>query len=105
MLFDKSRGAYVHKDFLPLDGSPRLTSRWSSSDLLLSQVFQNNPTTFKGWNSPGLQAEELSDEQKRAIGLRFQELGQNFSDGNSVDPQALKNAYPWIPFVVKVRAF
>lgn len=71
-------------------------------DMLLSQIFQNNPTTFKGWNSPGLQAEGLSVEQKQAIAIRFQELGQNFSDGKNVDPEALKNAYPWIPFVTRM---
>lgn len=74
-------------------------------DMLLSQVFQNNPTTFKGWNSPGLGAEELSDEQRQGVGLRFHELGQNFSDGNTVDPEALKNAYPWLPFVTRVMAW
>lgn len=71
-------------------------------DMLLSQIFQNNPTSFKGWHSPGLQAEELTDEQKHAIAVRFQELGQNFSDGKSVDPEALKNAYPWLPFVTQM---
>ena len=74
-------------------------------DMLLSQVFQINPTAFKGWDSPGLQSQELTEEQKQAIALQFQGLGQNFSDGKNVDPEALKNAYPWLSFVTRIMAW
>ena len=74
-------------------------------DILLSQVFQINPTAFKGWDSPGLQAQELTEEQNQAIAHQFQGLGQNFSDGRNVDPQALKNAYPWLSFVTRIMAW
>ena len=74
-------------------------------DMLLSQVFQINPTAFKGWDSSGLQAQELTEEQIQAIAHRFQELGQNFSDGKDVDPEALKNAYPWLSFVTRILAW
>lgn len=74
-------------------------------DMLLSQVFQINPTAFKGWDSAGLQAQELTDEQKQAIARQFQGLGQNFSDGKNVDPEALKNAYPWLSFVTRIMAW
>ena len=70
-------------------------------DMLLSQVFQNNPTTFKGWNSAGLRADELSEDQTQAITRRFHELGQNFADGKNVAPDVLRNAYPWLSFVAK----
>ena len=74
-------------------------------DMLLSQVFQINPTSFKGWDSPGLQSQELTEEQKQAIALQFQGLGQNFSNGKNVDPEALKNAYPWLSFVTRIMAW
>ncbi|KAL8796780.1 MAG: hypothetical protein Q9195_000863 [Heterodermia aff. obscurata] len=74
-------------------------------DMLLSQVFQINPTAFKGWDGLGLQAQELTEEQSQAIALRFQGLGQNFSDGSNVDPEALKNAYPWLSFVTRIMAW
>ena len=74
-------------------------------DILLSQVFQINPTAFKGWDSPGLQAQELTEEQNQAIAVQFQGLGQNFSDGKNVDPEALKNAYPWLSFVTRIMAW
>ena len=74
-------------------------------DMLLSQVFQINPTAFKGWESAGLQAQELTDEQKQAIARQFQGLGQNFSDGKNVDPEALKNAYPWLSFVTRIMGW
>ena len=45
---------------------------------------------------------ELSDDQMQAIVFRFQQLRQNFSEGKNVDQEALKNAYPWVPFITRV---
>lgn len=71
-------------------------------DIFLQQVFFSKTPVLKGWQVPGLRAQDLTEEHQALITQRLKDLHQNFSNGGAVNFRSLKKAYPWNAFVTKI---
>lgn len=73
---------------------------------LLSQIFWNRDKSLKGWNSLGLESQDLSENHRNMLQDRIEEISKTVSDGGSTGPEfadvvnaeRISKMYPWIIF-------
>ena len=81
-------------------------------DTVLKQVFFKSENAVKGWDTPGLRAEELSMQQVkvikdhvRVIRDTFPEDSQALESGQFVDLDRLNAMFPWYTFRAKIASW
>ena len=81
-------------------------------DTVLKQVFFESENAVKGWDTPGLQGEELSKQQVEVIKQRVQQIRQLFPEdsqalaaGQFVDLERLGATFPWSAFITSIASW
>ena len=73
---------------------------------IIHQSYYTGPTPrLKGWQVPGLQEGDLTQEQQAALQDHVDRLQEIFAEGEIDNLASLREFYPWVTFVTDVMAW
>lgn len=71
-------------------------------DILLKEIFYDNPTTISGWDIDGLRSHELTKQQQKTLTRELSDIQARFNKKLTINVDTLNSQYPRSSFVENV---